>query len=1325
MIAVVAEKPSVARDIARALGAHKTGPGYLQGGGYVVTWSIGHLVALAEPHEIHPEWKTWRRDALPMLPQKWPLMVMDATRSQYDVIARILNDERVEKVIAATDAGREGEHIFRLIYELSGSRKPVERLWISSLTPEAIARGFRSLRPSRDFDALADAARGRAQADWLVGMNLSRAYTIGSDELYSVGRVQTPTLAMVVDREKEIRDFVPEKYCEVAATFSPTGADAPYIGRWFKKKDRERDHRLPGDGVEAGQIVKRVATLGRGEIESLERTTRKMPPPLLYDLTELQRHANRLYGYSAQKTLDLAQKLYETRKLLTYPRTDSRHLSNDVASQLPAVVAAIAPLYDGSVAEGTGRVPLSSRYVDDAKVSDHHAIIPTALDPAHVSLPDDERHIYDLVCRRLLSAWHKDQVSSVTTIVTRVGEDPFLTTGTMILDPGWKVLDVVTRRTEEEPVLPAILAEGTAVSVREVKAEEKETRPPKRYTEATLLTAMENSGRDLDDKELSRAMKDCGLGTPATRASMIETLVAREYIVREGKMLRATEKGIRLIDRVHPMVKSAAMTGEWEAKLAAIQRGEAGLAAFMRQIEDYVREVVGGALGGSPSPSHPPSPRHPSPPPRPSSPPPRDELPPLPLFAPRSRDLAELLKETFHHERFRPHQEAVCRAASEGHDVLLVMPTGAGKSLCYQLPGLARGGTTLVVSPLIALIEDQVGKLRQLGLRAERIHSGRPRADSRAVCRAYLNGELDFLFIAPERLAVPGFPELLAKRRPTLVAIDEAHCISQWGHDFRPEYRMLGQRIRELRPAPVIALTATATRNVQNDIAEQLGVQGAKRFIHGFRRTNIAIESVEVSKPERARVVRALLKDRERRPAIIYSPTRAEAQELATALNSDYGVAAYHAGMNSEARDSVQSRFISGELQVVVATIAFGMGIDKANVRTVVHTALPQTLEGYYQEIGRAGRDGAPSRAVLLHSFADRKMLDFFLENNYPPVPVLARIFEGLGADPIPKYALRERLRISDDTFDRALEKLWVHGGALIDPDESMTRGAAGWERSYQAQRDHRARQAEDIARFAQAHGCRMLHVIGHFGDETDPGTPCGICDACAHGGIVVQSYRNADEIETGRLARIVELLGRGGPTSTGTVFRECFGENTIERRTFEDYLSGLARAGLVKIEEDEFVKDGRRIAFQKVRLTPQGRAADAGSFNEIQIAKRIESGALGGKKSGKSRKRTEAAKRAIDEARADAPTELVEALRAWRLHEAKKRNVPAFRIMSDRVLYGLASERPANRGQMEEINGVGPKLSEKYGKQLLELLADPSRAVAYAEVAESRSRRR
>jgi RecQ family ATP-dependent DNA helicase len=381
---------------------------------------------------------------------------------------------------------------------------------------------------------------------------------------------------------------------------------------------------------------------------------------------------------------------------------------------------------------------------------------------------------------------------------------------------------------------------------------------------------------------------------------------------------------------------------------------------------------------------------------------------------------------------FRANQEAVCRAAIAGRDLLLVMPTGAGKSLCYQLPALVLGGTALVISPLISLMEDQAAKLAALGLRVARIHSGMERGASRQACIDYLQGNLQFLFIAPERLRVPGFAEMLAKGKLALIAIDEAHCISQWGHDFRPDYRMLGQYLPDLRGgAPVLALTATATPSVQADILQQLGMVKPERFIHGFRRENLAIEVVEVPVPERPRAICGLLGDERRRPAIVYAPSRKLAERLAEELSVSIPAAAYHAGLDAATRERVQTAFQAGELEVVVATIAFGMGIDKADIRTVIHAGLPSTLEGYYQEIGRAGRDGALSRTYLMHSYADQRTHDFFLNRDYPPVGHLEQVFRALGEEPRAVDELRGASKLGEEEFDKALEKLEIHGGGF------------------------------------------------------------------------------------------------------------------------------------------------------------------------------------------------------------------------------------------------------------------------------------------------------
>ncbi|HEY1994058.1 MAG TPA: RecQ family ATP-dependent DNA helicase [Edaphobacter sp.] len=702
--------------------------------------------------------------------------------------------------------------------------------------------------------------------------------------------------------------------------------------------------------------------------------------------------------------------------------------------------------------------------------------------------------------------------------------------------------------------------------------------------------------------------------------------------------------------------------------------------------------------------------------------------------------LASLLHKTFGFTSFRANQEAVCRAATDGRDVLLVMPTGAGKSLCYQLPAIARGGTALVISPLIALMDDQATKLTAAGLRVARIHSGLSRDEARQACRDYLDGTLQFLFIAPERMRVPNFPAMLAKKKPSLIAIDEAHCISAWGHDFRPDYRTLGDFLPALRPAPVIALTATATPTVQKDIITQLQLTQPELFIHGFRRHNLAIEVVELSKPRRNEFTANLLKEKSNRPAIVYAPSRKAAEELAGTLGGS--AAAYHAGLDPATRERVQRHFLTGKLEVVVATIAFGMGIDKADVRTVVHTALPGSVEQYYQEIGRAGRDGLPSRTVLLHSFADRKMHDFFLERDYPAITELTRVAALLTDDYQMPDLLRQRLKMDAETFDKAVEKLIAQGAATIDmvgnvraTEDAPTRAA--WRKGYDNQLAFRREQIDRMVQFAESPQCRMAALIQHFGDTADGLRPCGHCDFCAPQNATAQKFRPPTTEEERHLRAILRALD-GQTRATGKLHTELStGElrktPAADRKIFDTLLDALTRAGLIVLNQDQWTNpEGNLITFKKASLTHEGRTLTGplppdllikdSSANTATSSPRKKSGTGTGPKPSKASLRAD---REQTSATYTLEQKSLEAsLRNWRKTEAAKTGKPAFIVFADSVLHNLVIARPTTLSELHTVSGIGPEKADRYGADIIALCrSDAPSATSPTRSQESSSR--
>ncbi|MBE7021603.1 MAG: DNA topoisomerase III [Ruminococcaceae bacterium] len=581
-ILVLAEKPSVGKELARVLGCRKPANGYITGDKYIVTWALGHLVTLADPEHYGKQYKSWRMEDLPMLPDKMALEVIPATKKQYSVVRGLLKSEEISSLVIATDAGREGELVARWIIQKAGFKKPIRRLWISSQTDKAIREGFAALKDGKEYENLYQSAQARAEADWLVGLNVTRALTCRYNARLTAGRVQTPTLAIIVERENAIRKFVPKDYYNVKAD----------LGSFTVTYRDKNGHSAISDR----ETAEAIATAVKGKdfcLTSLTKTNKKTPPPNLYDLTELQRDANKLYGFSPKETLSIMQSLYERHKALTYPRTDSRHLTEDIVPTLTERVRAVS---FGDFTPVASRIlkekrSISKSCINNAKVSDHHAIIPTEQGVNYLDLSDNERKMYRLVVLRFLTCFFDAYQYCSIKAEFSAGGHSFYATGREVLERGWKtVYDVADEEEEEEQLLPK-LAEGAAFPCESVLIKSGKTTPPARYTEATLLSAMENPGAFIEDKKM-REFIGSGLGTPATRADIIEKLFSSFYIEKSGKSIVPTSKGIQLINLVPADLKEPLLTAKWEQTLEAISKGKAGKKDFIDEIRGYTQSLV-------------------------------------------------------------------------------------------------------------------------------------------------------------------------------------------------------------------------------------------------------------------------------------------------------------------------------------------------------------------------------------------------------------------------------------------------------------------------------------------------------------------------------------------------------------------------------------------------------------------------------------------------------------------------------------------------------------------------------------------------------------
>jgi DNA topoisomerase-3 len=595
MRVILAEKPSVARDIARVLGCERREEGFFSGANAIVTYAIGHLVNLPMPETLNPAWAgAWTAAKLPMIPAAWQYVANPKTAGQFAIVKRLLNARATTEVVNAADAGREGEAIFRRIYALAGCRKPVLRFWASSLTEEAIREALERLRPAADYDALADSAQTRAEVDWLWGMNYTRAYTIANGTLCTVGRVQTPTLALIVAREAQIDGFVKTFFYQLHA--QPPGFVAKAIN-----PDPEAKGSFNFEEKPPAEAIQRAIPPGaEALIESVAVKQQSQSPPQLYNLGALQKDANNRFRYTAARTLELAQSLYENHKVLTYPRTSSRHIGTDMVPALAGTLRAIhfhadPALVAAAITRAEDGPPLTKNYVDDTQLSDHHAIIPTRKSAARLS--EDERNVYNLVATRFLAIFLPDKRIESTRAAIDIAGHKFAALGSRVLEPGWSALhggrpgDTAKEDGEPIGVLPP-LKRGERYPVESIELKTKERKPPSRYTDATLIAAMETAGKSIDDDELRAIMKGKGLGTEATRSAIILRLEQSEYITREGKFFVPTAKGTSLIAQVGEQISSPSLTAAMEEKLAGIEQGEYNSAELREEIEGYLRENI-------------------------------------------------------------------------------------------------------------------------------------------------------------------------------------------------------------------------------------------------------------------------------------------------------------------------------------------------------------------------------------------------------------------------------------------------------------------------------------------------------------------------------------------------------------------------------------------------------------------------------------------------------------------------------------------------------------------------------------------------------------
>jgi DNA topoisomerase-3 len=1210
---IIAEKPSVARDIAKVLGLTKKSDGCISGvrSGVevVVTWCLGHLVGLCDPGEISPNWKSWNLSQLPMLPEKWKLKVIPRTKKQFNVVKKQLKRKDLAEVVCATDAGREGELIFRLVYNQANCKAPIKRLWISSLTDEAIEEGFRNLKDGSFYEPLFESAYSRAKADWLVGMNFSRLYSIKLGSNFSVGRVQTPTLKIIVDREIEIQNFRSRKYWSIKAKIEKPGNSGDYLGELNvnldelpeelcgyresfeglyesdnggKKRRKRTSSKIPQVKEVYDYFSNRVLN-GEISVGRVSKRDKVEKPPLLHDLTDLQREANKVFGFSASETLKYAQNLYEKFKVITYPRTDSRFLTKDMSSKLPKIFSSISSNYQSMLGDVKKFKSLSSRYINDGKVTDHHAIIPTGKTKGVSGAGVGEKRIFDLICRRFLMAFMNNSLSQITNVSTFVSlnqsVDRYLSRGVIQTQLGWKSLLYKTKEKKEQDdqIFPTWLEEGARHLKGIPKYENKETKPPKRYTDASLLTMMETAGKLIDEKDLGEVIKENGIGTPATRASIVDTLIKREYVKRRGKSFHALEKGIRLIGNVYEKLASVSLTAEWEKSLESIVDGQLTSKTF----DENIYQFISGLLQEK-------SNKH------------YDRNSSLlkdsayntnsrvgSLHTPVVKRGEMAVSNSARNKEFldsfqlKPSQREAVNHLRSGSNILAVLPTGYGKSLIYQYAGLENGGRTLIISPLLALMHDQVSSLKRKNIGAAMLSNDMNFDDVLKVLGDFDSGRVQFLFVSPEKASSSKFIERITRTQLSLLVFDEAHCISTWGLEFRPKYRELSKLVKAASPTPVCLLSATVTNKVCSDIYHTLGLEDVKKIVHIDLPSNNKVMVEKVDESERVSRICEYFEKDESKPAVIYVPTRKLAEELSEKISSCGVTTYFHAGLKRHEKDHIQNSFLSGHIDIVVATVAFGMGINKADIRSVVHYTSPSSIESYVQEIGRGGRDGKPCKSILFFGDSDKSKLFKRLNITIPSLEVLEKFIDSESFLQTEGLSYVEKIILSKLCSFGVLKEM---SGKYQFNNDSLSNE---WKNKYSSYRDQKSAELNKMMNLVESDSCRKLGIQNYFLDSAVSKEGCGTCDVCdqIHSPGLVRvnkGDRKSPEYET----MLAKYLQDNNGLSSTLIYQRFAKPIGLSRTDFWIVVGKLEKNKKVKVKTEKKVVRGRSISKKVLNYT-------------------------------------------------------------------------------------------------------------------------------------------